>query len=699
MMTRGLELRDWQIAARDRWFASGRRGTMKVVTGAGKTVLALAIAERLQQTADSELRVAIVVPTVVLLDQWYRAIREHSDLPPALVGRLGDGHRDSFADGCRVLVCVLASARRSLPRLVAEAGVGEHLLLVVDECHRAGAPEQSAVLRTPRAYALGLSATPERLDDQEGPAEAGPSDDYDASLLGRELGGTVYELSVAEAARLGILPAFELHHFGLSLSEAERALYDDVSRQLSDLRARLAEFPGARRAGGGKALLAWCRKVAGRGDELGATASRFVGLTTARKRLLYGAENRRAAAIALVRDALAADPDTRIILFHESIAEVVALFEAMVAEGLPAVMEHSKLPGAARGASLELFRAGAAQVIVSARSLIEGFDVPAADLGIVVASSSSPRQRIQSIGRVLRKNPAKDGEDKLARICLLYMRDTADELIYEKADWAILTGAERNRYFAWDLPAAPLPQPQPPRRPPLNESEIDFSTLVVGDVYPGGYEGEEFSCDTRGNVTDSSGRVAKGAPNILSVLERVKGGAGRFRVTPRARALLVRVPVGEQWRTLYGGRLEHPLQFPDAGAVANTLADVANNAVPEANPVMPVGRRDISELRLGDPYPGPDAPVESYIFGRARGGVIQKRVPGGKLFASGPAAAHLIEDLLELSRSGVAVSKFFVNDQRHAFWREQGVPHFIAMLEGDLHFPTLGERPSGGSDA
>src|SRR5262245_52616906 len=46
-LTEGVELRPWQTAAADAWFEAGRRGTVKVVTGAGKTVVAMAIAERL----------------------------------------------------------------------------------------------------------------------------------------------------------------------------------------------------------------------------------------------------------------------------------------------------------------------------------------------------------------------------------------------------------------------------------------------------------------------------------------------------------------------------------------------------------------------------------------------------------------------------------------------------------------------------
>src|ERR1700746_2803370 len=66
-LTRGLDLHPWQQQCVDAWFSAARRGVLKVVTGAGKTILALAIAEKLQQTTERDLRVAIVVPTVVLL--------------------------------------------------------------------------------------------------------------------------------------------------------------------------------------------------------------------------------------------------------------------------------------------------------------------------------------------------------------------------------------------------------------------------------------------------------------------------------------------------------------------------------------------------------------------------------------------------------------------------------------------------------
>jgi len=47
-LTRGIVLHDWQEQCVASWFQNGKRGVIKVVTGAGKTILALAVAQRLQ---------------------------------------------------------------------------------------------------------------------------------------------------------------------------------------------------------------------------------------------------------------------------------------------------------------------------------------------------------------------------------------------------------------------------------------------------------------------------------------------------------------------------------------------------------------------------------------------------------------------------------------------------------------------------
>src|SRR5260370_2985179 len=104
------------------------------------------------------------------------------------MARRGGGYDEDCSGGGRILITVLASASQRLPKLVREANVGEHLMLVADECHRAGASEMSNVFKTKRRWSLGLSATPEREDDDD----AG----YNKSLLGKKLGPIIYQFTL-----------------------------------------------------------------------------------------------------------------------------------------------------------------------------------------------------------------------------------------------------------------------------------------------------------------------------------------------------------------------------------------------------------------------------------------------------------------------------------------------------------------------
>ena len=665
VLTRDVRLAPWQQSARDSWFAAGKRGTIKVVTGAGKTIVALAIAERLQHE-DPDLRVAIVVPTIVLMNQWIDALLDRSNLPESALARVGGGHSDDFDETRRVMVAVLASARKELPATVHKHGLGKNLLLIADECHRAGAPEMSAVLQTPRQYSLGLSATPERSDMEEGDGIL----EYQSSMLGTEIGPIVYEMTFAEATRMGVLPPFEIHHLGLPLSPNEARRYEALSRSISDARRELmATSPSARRYGGDQ-LLAWARRVSARGQSDHANlAYRFLNDTSRRKYLLYQAESRVAATRALVNRALEERTDSRVILFHESIAEVVALFAILRDDGFPVVMEHSELPSALREQTLDLFRSGTAKVIVSARSLIEGFNVPEADLGIIVASSSSPRQRIQSIGRVLRTYRDRSGEEKSSRVYVLYVRDSVDEQIYEREDWDELVGLDRNRYFRWDPPEEPVELPAPPRSAVPRETDIGLDSLGLGDVYPGRYEGNEFSTDSQGNVTDPEGGVAVNPQGIPEIIKRLKGRLGRFRVTTGKFAILVRVQTEEDgWTTLYGGVLAEPFDFR-IESVPSTDFEVGN-------------------LAPGDPYLGPIHLAEEFGFRQRLGGVISKRIRGGEAFAQGETADLLVSVLKDIRRVQSPVSKIYVNQLNHVFWRENGLPRFIAALDANLEFPA-----------
>lgn len=664
-LTGGLVLHDWQEACVRAWLANGKRGVIKVVTGAGKTILALAVAERLQRTERPSLRVAIVVPTVVLLHQWRDELTTRGNLPAAAIGLMGGGESDRFDGSTRILICVLNSAAKKLPAEVARSGVGDDLLLVVDECHRAGASEMKQVFDTTRAYSLGLSATPERTDDPDGDGDAddegagGPTP-FEETLLGQELGPVVFEMSYADAIRRGVLPPFRIVHYGLSLAPAERERYDRVSREIKELREELET--GTRR---GLALVRWCRSRAGAQN---LRAVRFLALTGERKRLLYRIAERFRAVEAVLRRAFAENPETKAILFHESIDEVMGLFGLLRRAKYAVVAEHSEFPDAMRAESLRLFRNGTARVIVSARSLIEGFNVPSADLGIIVAASASVRQRVQTLGRLLRRNRTGRGAEKQAALYVLYAAGTVDELIYEKADWEQFVGADRNHYFLWrDVAHSdPQPRPDPPRRPPVDEANVDPTTLVSGLPYPGNPDqGQMYSLDTQGTVRDENGGLMEPNDQLRAVLAAYRVSGGRFRVTPRQRFVIKLEKSADGWHPVYLGRLNGPLVPAEERGSADGVAEYVPGAT---YPLGLVKGRTFSVLQR-----------DRRLIARKDRGQVQFVIPAERLTEPQKQVAlrQVQNRLAEVYARGHRISKVTVTETGHVVYVFENQAHFV----------------------
>ena len=157
--------------------------------------------------------------------------------------------------------------------------------------------------------------------------------------------------------------------------------------------------------------------MAGRNDEVGQAARRWVQLTAERKDLLFRCTERGRIAGQITQSLFDGAPEQapRVIIFHERVDEAVGLFESL-REALPEVplaLEHSRLRTQEREDALRTFGSGETPVLVSVKSLIEGIDVPAADTGISVASTSSVRQRVQALGRVLRRSVTDAGAPRL----------------------------------------------------------------------------------------------------------------------------------------------------------------------------------------------------------------------------------------------------------------------------------------------
>jgi superfamily II DNA or RNA helicase len=342
------------------------RGVVSVVTGAGKTAFALLAFERLRQDSP-DLRLVVVVPTIALLDQWVVALTADLGLPASDVAAFSGESKPRKPRTANVIVINTA---RTMADVVVDTS---DCLFVVDECHRAGAPENAKALNTQARYRLGLSATPVR-----------DFDDGFERWVEPALGPIIYEYGYAEALADGVIAPLTLHNFHFSLSDAEQEKYDSLSTRI-----------GRR----------WAQVDDPHEDVI------LKRLLLQRAGVSVESSRRIVACVAV-----AERYPGRGIIFHERIDAATKIANLLDKRGQRVALYHSKLSPTIRRRNLELFRFGQVSKLVTCRALDEGLNVPDAEIAIIGASTRSTRQRIQRLGRVVRPSPGKE----TALVCTLY---------------------------------------------------------------------------------------------------------------------------------------------------------------------------------------------------------------------------------------------------------------------------------------
>ncbi|MEO0561169.1 MAG: DEAD/DEAH box helicase family protein, partial [Chloroflexota bacterium] len=113
---------DYQVEALEAWSTAGRRGSIVLPTGAGKTFVAV---QAIHQTNRST---AVVAPTIDLLHQWY------ARLGNALNTEIG-----VYYGAEKIVLPITVTTYHSAGDLIAEYG-NQFKLLVFDEVHHLPAP-------------------------------------------------------------------------------------------------------------------------------------------------------------------------------------------------------------------------------------------------------------------------------------------------------------------------------------------------------------------------------------------------------------------------------------------------------------------------------------------------------------------------------------------------------------------------------
>ena len=409
----------WQTKALAAWKKNQCQGMVEAVTGSGKTRLALAAWHQLRHQLKLQtkpLNTLVVVPTIPLMNQWYENFL--ALFPDRKIGRIGDNHHDDFSKAS-ICVAVINTAAKHVDRLLKHCRMGPtRSLLIADECHRyIDAPEHGKIRHFPFNHVMAISAT---------------INDFVVQGFGR----IIFSYSFGDAVRDGLVPRFDLINVAISLTAGERANYDDLTKKIGDQIEHVKllfehELRGTPKEWLFRKLKQLLHRPDGTEEQ---SIKRLFGLIFRRTKIAYTAE-RKLRLAKEISQLLLGQGRKKMIIFFERIQSAEDVQEDLTVETAEQLRHmliaaspiwcrvlHSGMDPDERKTVLKEFRENGVSALLTCRILDEGLDVPAIDAALLVASTQSKRQRIQRIGRALRKG---DG-NKRPMVITLHVPGTTD---------------------------------------------------------------------------------------------------------------------------------------------------------------------------------------------------------------------------------------------------------------------------------
>lgn len=377
-----LKLRKYQHQAVANWLENRGRGTLKMATGSGKTIIALAIAVELYQQIGLQV-LLIVCPFRHLVSQWSRECHKFNLQPIIAMTRV-----DNWQGELSSQLYNLPTNPQSFLTIITtnstlkSEGFQSQLkyfpaktLIVGDEAHNLGSSRLESSLPRNIGLRLALTATPERQYDEEG-----------TEALLNYFGAIIQpEFTLADAIAQGALVHYLYYPIFVELTPSEALKYTKLTKRIGWILNKNPSFID--------------------NDTL-------TSLLTKRSRLIATAANK----LTSLKELMLSRLDTSHTLFYcgdgyldnniRQIDAVTHLLGKQLGYRVNTYTTDTSLEERER--LRHQFDSGELQGLVAIRCLDEGIDIPAIKTAIILASSNNPRQFIQRRGRILRPHPGKN---------------------------------------------------------------------------------------------------------------------------------------------------------------------------------------------------------------------------------------------------------------------------------------------------
>ena len=369
-------LRAYQLAAIDHWKESDYVSIFEMATGTGKTFTSINALQSFKKDKGF-LHCIIVVPLVTLVEQWKTDIA--SNISDVLVITASSANNNwkrdlrslniSYQLGNEadfIVITTYATFSSEVFKSFVDS-CPDDVVLVTDEMHNLVTNAGLKSATNPNyKYKLGLSATPTRLWKQEESALA-------LSLFGNK----PYVYSLEKAIENDFLVPYSYFISPVYLTVEEYEEYATLSKEISKLSAYH------------------------KSDE---PSSAYSMALTKRAKIKKQAENKLHSLDNLVKKLRKFDLLKNTLIYVDSNA-FLGLVQLLLTENH---IKSTKFTGSEtleeRIRTIEQLRAHKIDAIIAIKCLDEGVDIPSASNGIFLSNNTDPREYVQRLGRVLRRD-------------------------------------------------------------------------------------------------------------------------------------------------------------------------------------------------------------------------------------------------------------------------------------------------------
>lgn len=382
--------RPYQIEAYEAWVKNNKQGIFAMATGTGKTITSLNCALQEYQH-DGLYQLLILVPTIALVEQWIEEISlfdfkniievysENSQWRKQIVtlkNKVQRGNKENF-----VIVSTYQSFTNDDFQQILQK-LPDSILLIADEAHNIGSENVRAAFRKMKIKKrIALSATPNRIYDQEGTTE----------LEGffNDKPPYVYSFPMSQAIKEGRLMEYCYYPKMAYLNELEMEKYAEYTKKLLNLLdSKTGKFKNENEA---TKLLLLRKQVLHKAEDK---------MRVLREIVTEIGEDKLKYCFVYVPEGYSENDDESILQrMLNTIKDEFPKTTCNTYTGNNNKKERTTI--------LSGFENNDINVLLAMKCLDEGVDVPRAEYGIFASSTGNPRQFIQRRGRLLRKHPDK----------------------------------------------------------------------------------------------------------------------------------------------------------------------------------------------------------------------------------------------------------------------------------------------------